>query len=107
MRKLLLILAIVFSSLGILFAALPLGTLAFLPIGLALVFALLTFLKSDAVQKKLPKWLMMVALLCVVVVLGKTYLIKDEVAVDAQFEKEKVEAKKEAQKDFEDLEGLE
>ena len=107
MRKLLLILAIVFSSFGILFSALPLGTLALLPIGLGLLFAFLTFWKSEISQKKLPKWLMLVSLICVVFVLGKTYLIKDEVAVDAQFEKEKIETKKEAQKDLEDLEGLE
>ena len=50
---------------------------------------------------------MMVALLCVVFVLGKTFLIKDEVAVDTQFEKEKIETKQEAQKDLEELEGLE
>ncbi|MES2746741.1 MAG: hypothetical protein V4648_00085 [Bacteroidota bacterium] len=107
MRKLLLILAIVFTSLGILFSVLPLGTLAFLPIGLALVFAFLAFWKSDTLQKKLPKWLLLVSLFCVVFVLGKTLLIKDEVAVDTQFEKEKIETKKEAQKDLEELEGLE
>jgi hypothetical protein len=50
---------------------------------------------------------MMVALLCVAFVLGKTFLIKDEVAVDTQFEKEKIETKIEAQKDLEELEGLE
>jgi hypothetical protein len=107
MRKLLLILAVVFCSLGILFSVLPLGTLAFLPIGVGLIFAFLTFWKSETIQKKLPKWLMLVSLICVVFVLGKTFLIKDEVAVDTQFEKEKIEAKKEAQKDLEDLEGLE
>ncbi len=104
MRKLFLILAIVFCSLGILFSALPLGTIAILPIGLGLAFAFLTFWKSDAVQKKLPKWLMMVSLISIVFVLGKTYLIKDEVAVDTEFEKHKIETK---QEDLKDLEGLE
>jgi hypothetical protein len=107
MRKLFLILAIVFCSFGIVFSVLPLGTLALLPIGLGLIFAFLAFSKSQDLQKKLPKWLMMVALLCVVFVLGKTFLIKDEVAVDTQFEKEKIETKQEAQKDLEELEGLE
>ena len=107
MRKLLLILAIVFSSLGIVFSVLPFDTLALLPIGLGLVFAFLAFWKSNGLQKKLPKWLLIVSSICVVFVLGKTFLIKDEVAVDSQFEKEKIETKKEAQKDLEDLEGLE
>ena len=37
-------------------------------------------------------------------VLGKTFLIKDKVAVDTKFEEQKVESKKE---DLKDLEGLE
>lgn len=107
MRKLLLVLAIIFTSLGLLFSALPFDTLAFLPIGLGLVFALLALRKSEGFQAKLPKWLLFTGLGCVVFVLGKTLLIKDEVAVDAAFEKEKIETKKEAQKDLEELEGLE
>lgn len=104
MRKLFLITAIIFSSFGILFSVLPLGTLAFLPIGLALIFALLAFWKSETSQKKLPKWLLITGVVCIVFVLGKTYFIEDKVAVDAQFEKQKTEGDKE---DLKDLEGLE
>jgi len=104
MRKVLLILAIVFSSIGIVFSVLPFDTLALLPIGLGLIFAFLAFWKSEGLQKKLPKWLIIVTLVCVLLVLGKTFLIKDEVAIDTQFEKHKTETKKE---DLEDLEGLE
>ena len=107
MRKILLILAIVFSSLGIIFSVLPFDTLALFPIGVGLVFSFLCFWKSDGLQKKLPKWLLIVSSICIVFVLGKTFLIKDQVAIDTQFEKEKIETKKEAQKDLEDLEGLE
>jgi heme/copper-type cytochrome/quinol oxidase subunit 3 len=107
MRKLFVVLAIIFSSLGVVFSVLPFDTLALLPIGLSIVFALLAYSKSDGFQKKLPKWLVMAAVICIVFVLGKTYLIKDEVALDTQFEKDKIETKKEAQKDLEDLEGLE
>ncbi len=104
MRKLFLILAIIFSSLGIVFSVLPFDTLALLPIGLGLVFAFFAFWKSDSFQKKLPKWLLIVSSICIVFVIGKTFLIKDEVAVDTQFEKHKTETKKE---DMKDLEGLE
>jgi len=104
MRKLLLILAIVFSSLGIVFAVLPFDTIALLPIGLGLIFAFLSFWKSEGLQKKLPKWLLLISAISVVFVLGKTFLIKDEVAVDSQFENQKTETKKE---DLKDLEGLE
>jgi hypothetical protein len=37
-------------------------------------------------------------------VLGKTYLIKDEVEKDQQFEQQKIETKQEAKKELEDLE---
>jgi flagellar biosynthesis protein FlhB len=107
MRKLFLILACVFTVLAILLSVLPFDTLAFLPIGLAIVFGLLLLKKSEDQQKKLPKILLVISVLCSVFVLGKTLLIKDEVAQDTQFEKEKIETKKEAKKELEEIEGLE
>jgi EamA domain-containing membrane protein RarD len=104
MRKSLVVLAVIFTSLGVIFSVLPLGTLAILPIGMGLIFAFLAYYKSTILQKKLPKWLLIVAVICMIGVLGKTYFIKDEVAVDSQFEKQKVESKKEDIKDLEDLE---
>jgi EamA domain-containing membrane protein RarD len=104
MRKLFVVLAIVFAILGILFAVLPLGTLAFLPIGLALIFAFIAFMNSDVTQKNLPKWILIVSGLTLIAVIGKVTLVKDEVAKDVQFEQKKEESKKE---DLKDLEGLE
>jgi EamA domain-containing membrane protein RarD len=104
MRKLFVVLAIVFAILGILFAVLPLGTLAFLPIGLALLFAFIAFMNSDVTQKNLPKWILIVSGLTLIAVIGKVALVKDEVAKDVQFEQKKEESKKE---DLKDLEGLE
>ena len=104
MRKLFVVLAIVFAILGILFAVLPLGTLAFLPIGLALIFAFIAFMNSDVTQKNLPKWILIVSGLTLIAVIGKVALVKDEVAKDVQFEQKKEESKKE---DLKDLEGLE
>ncbi len=82
-------------------------TLAFLPIGLAIVFSLLALRKSEVAQKKLPKWLLIISVVCSVYVLGKTLLVKDEVAQDQTFEKEKIENNKESKKELEELEGLE
>jgi Ni,Fe-hydrogenase I cytochrome b subunit len=104
MRKLFVILSILFTSLGIVFSVLPFDTLALLPLGLGLVFSLIAYSKSVDTQKRLPKWLVIVILICTVFVLAKTYLIKDEVAVDTNFEKEKVQTQQEAKKDLEDLE---
>lgn len=107
MRKLFLILSVVFGALGIAFTILPLDTLAFLPIGLALVFGLLTLKQSEDSQKKFPKIILTIVALCSAVVLGKTLLVEDEVATDTQFEQQKIETKQEAKKELEELEGLE
>lgn len=107
MRKTFLILAIIFSVLGAVFSFLPFDSLAFLPIVLALVFSYLTFSKSEDNQKKLPKNLFIFSILCAVFVLGKTFLIKNEVEKDQIFEQTKIESTIEAKKDLEDLEDLE
>jgi len=104
MRKLFLILGSVFTVLAIVFSVMPLDTLAFLPIGLALLFGLLLLKKSDENQKKLPNILLFVSVLCSVFVLGKTLIIKDEVVKDKQFEQQKVETQQEAKQELEDLE---
>jgi hypothetical protein len=107
MRKLLIGLAIFFTLFAITLSVLPFDTLAFLPIGLAIVFGLLLMQKSNENQKKFPKILLTVAALCSAFVLGKTILVKDEVEVDQTFEQQKIETKQEAKKELEELEQLE
>jgi hypothetical protein len=104
MRKILLIVAVVLTLVSILFSILPLDTLALAPIGLALLFIFFAFKKSDVKQRKFTKLLFIITYICGLYVLGKTYLIKDKVTVDTNFEQEKVDSKKE---DLKDLEGLE
>jgi hypothetical protein len=104
MRKTFLIIAVIFTILSVVFSALPLDTLALAPIGIALLFIFLAFKKSDVEKRKFPKRLFIVAYICALVVLGKTFLIKDKVAIDTQFEKQKIETKQEAKKELEDLE---
>lgn len=104
MRKLFLVLGTLFTVLAIVFSVLPMGTIAFLPIGLAIIFCLLLIKKAEANQKKLPSFLLILCVISSLFVLGKTLLIKDEVVKDSKFEKEKMETKKEAKKELEDLE---
>ena len=104
MRKILLIVAVLLTLISILFSILPLDTLALAPIGLALLFIFFAFKKSDVKQRKFTKLLFIITYICGLYVLGKTYLIKDKVTVDTNFEQEKVDSKKE---DLKDLEGLE
>lgn len=106
MRKLFLVLASIFTALSIIFAYLPLGTLALIPIGIAILFGILAFKKSDVRQRKVVKVTLVFAILSFVVVVGKEVFTKDEVVIDKQFDTKKVESEKEAKKDLEDLEGL-
>lgn len=107
MRKTTLILASIFTVLGIIFSFLPLGTLALLPIVLAIIFSFITVTKSEIEFKKLPKMLLIVGVVCLLFVVSKEFFIKDEVVVDQKFEQTKKETKAEAKKELEDIEGLE
>ena len=75
-----------------------------LPLGLALIFGFVAFLKSDANQKNVPKWILIIAGITLIIAIGKATLIPDEVAKDEQFEQKIIESKKEDLKDLEDLE---
>jgi hypothetical protein len=104
MRKILVILGIIFTVLAVVFSVLPMDTIAFLPIGLALIFGLLLLKKSNENQKILPNILLLLCVLSSVFVLGKTLLVKDEVEKDVKFEQQKVEENKEAKQELENLE---
>ncbi len=106
MRKLFIVLAIIFAILGIAFTILPLGTLALLPIALALIFGFIAYTKSDITKKNVPKWILIIAAISLIAVFGKKILIPDTVAKDAKFEQRKIETKKEDLKDLEELEAL-
>ena len=59
--------------------------------------------KSEANDKAVPKWLLVVAVLTLVVIIARS-MMPDEVEQDAQFEQQKIESQ---QEDLKDLEGLE
>ena len=104
MRKLFIILAAVFAVVGLVFAILPMGSIAFLPIILAIVLALVAMWKSNDNQKKIPKWILVIALAILVLVTVKVVFVKDKVVVDQQFIQENVDSKEEAQQELEELE---
>jgi uncharacterized membrane protein len=103
MRKILIILTVIFVVLSILFTILPLGTIAFLPIGISFVLCFVTFQQSKLNQRVLPKILLVLSVLTFLVVIGKAVFVKDVIVKDQIFEQNKVEQKKE---DIKDLEGL-
>ncbi len=104
MRQLFLVIAIIFTVLSVVFAFLPLGTLALVPIGIALLFGFLALKKSNVKQAKWVKVMLFVSILSLVFVVGKEIFINEAVETDQQFEIQKLESKEEAQKELEDLE---
>jgi len=104
MKKIVFVMASVFTFLSVLFAILPLGTLALIPIGIALIFGLLAIKKSEANQTKWIKIVLAITVLSLVFVIGKEVFTKDEVQVDQQFNATKEASKQEAQKELEELE---
>lgn len=107
MRKIFLILGFIFTLLSVILTVLPFDSLAFAPIIAALVCIFIAYYKSDSETRKWPKILFTIAYLCAIVVFIKIYFFKDEIAVDNQFEQQKIETKQEAKKELEELEGLE
>lgn len=105
MRKLFLILAILFTLLTVVFSFLPLDTLAFVPLLPAFLFGVLAYIKSDISHKKMPRLLLIITIICALFVIAKTFFVEDEVAKDKNFEQEKIDTKKEAQKELENLEN--
>lgn len=106
MRKLLIILSVIFAVTGIIFTILPMGTIAFLPVVIAVICSVLAIIKSDPAKKKFPKMLLLSSIVIFLAAIAKDVLFKDKVVVDQQFIQEKQESKQEAQKELEELEGL-
>jgi phosphoglycerol transferase MdoB-like AlkP superfamily enzyme len=107
MRKVFIIIAVVFAIISIVFTFLPLGTLAIIPIIPTLLFGFLAFRGAEGKQWHAARLLLIIGGLTLLIVIGKEIFIKDEVIADKQFEAKKIESEKETKKELEELEGLE
>ncbi|HRZ97086.1 MAG TPA: hypothetical protein P5084_05980 [Paludibacter sp.] len=106
MRKLFIILSIIFAVLGIIFTILPMGNIALFPVGIAVLFSVLAVIYSKNNNKKVPKLILIASSVLFLSVIGKEVFIKDKVAYDQQFNEKKQESKQEAQKELEGLDEL-
>ena len=107
MKKVFIVLGVLFALISVIFTVLPLGTLAIIPIVPALFFGFLGFRNSYGKQMYISRLAILVAGLMLVIVIGKELLIKDEVIADEQFEQTKADSEKETVKELEEIEGLE
>jgi len=104
MNRLFIILSIIFAAFGLAFTILPMGTIALIPLALALIFAFIALLRQR--EKLFPKILLLIVFLNLLTVIGKEVFVKDVVEADKQFESVKEQSEQEAQKELEDLENL-
>lgn len=100
------ILATVVLILGITFTILPMDTLAFLPIGITLLLAAISYFAVSPKKQKWEKFISIISLILVLIVTFKALFIKDEVAVDKEFQQKQTEAEKQDIQDLEELEDL-
>jgi EamA domain-containing membrane protein RarD len=107
MRKTFITISIIFIFFGLIFTILPLQKFGMIASILAVVFGVLAYHKSEIHNSNLPKYLSMIAMATFFCASYFTFFTKAEVvAIDPQFEQEKVESQKQDQKDLQDLEGL-
>lgn len=102
MRRLFLILTVVFTIVGVAFTFLPLGTIALAPLFVAIIFGVLTYFKSNSIQRKTVNIILIIAFAAIICAVLKQFLAKDEVTIDTDFEKTKIESQKEAKKTLEE-----
>ena len=104
MRIIFIALASIAILLGLLFVILPMGNIAIIPSIVGVLFAGLAYIKSDGVQKKFPKVLLIIMSVLLVIGASKQFFVKTELAKDDSFEERVEDSQKKA---IEELDGLE
>jgi hypothetical protein len=100
MRNILIILSVIFGLLGIVFVILPMGTIAFLPAGIALALSIIAYLCSGKSKRKFSLHINDSFILLLLSAGAKKVFVEDTVKVEKQFLEEKQQAKQDAQKDW-------
>ena len=77
MRRLFLILTVVFTIVGVAFTFLPLGTIALAPLFVAIIFGVLTYFKSNSIQRKTVNIILIIAFAAIICAVLKQFLAKD------------------------------
>ena len=106
MKKLFLILGIITTFLALIFAFLPMGSIALIPALAAVTFSFLAFKLSNT-KTFLIKGLLGIGILLLLVGLGKMFFITEEVVIEKAYEEKMETSKQEALEELEELEDLE
>lgn len=99
MRILSIAMTIILVIIGVVFTVLPMGILAFIPVGGALLMSIVTIILSKCKKKNLPKYLLLASFIAFLAVVSKDVFVKKQFVVDQQLDTNKEESRQEAKKD--------
>lgn len=107
MRIVLLTVAAIAAFLGIIMAILPFGTIGVLPGIVALIagFGAYYFSKKNKKPQKLSILFLSIGILVVIASGSKSLWVKDEIAVDTEFQQKEEQSKEEAIEDLKEIES--
>lgn len=105
MRQLLIILALISGLLGLALSILPFGSIAFIPIVLGLIFALIAFklAKKDAKNISAIKFIFLLLIIALGLTIYRTVFDKNVVADDIETIQNEEDSLEDAKKELEDI----
>ncbi len=106
MRKVFIVLASIFSLIALVLTFLPMGTIALIPVALAVVFSLLAMTKKREKSQVLPKILFFLSIVIFLAIIAKDVFVKDKIVVDQQFIQDKQESIQDAKMELEGLDSI-
>lgn len=106
MRKVFIVLASIFSLIALVLTFLPMGTIALIPVALAVVFLLLAMTKKREKSQVLPKILFFLSIVIFLAIIAKDVFVKDKIVVDQQFIQDKQESIQDAKMELEGLDSI-
>ncbi len=106
MRKVFIVLASVFSLVALVLTFLPMGTIALIPIVLAVIFSLLAMMKKRERSQVLPKFLFFISIVIFLAIIAKDVFVEDKIVDDQQFIQEKQESVQDAKILLEGLDSV-
>jgi branched-subunit amino acid transport protein len=106
MRKVFIVLASLFSITSLVLTYLPMGTIALIPVVLAVVFSLLAMTREKEKSQVFPKVLFFLSIVIFLAIIAKDVFVEDKVVVDQQFIQKKQESVQDAKMLLEDLDSV-
>jgi ABC-type polysaccharide transport system permease subunit len=106
MRKVFIVLASLSSITALVLTYLPMGTIALIPVALAVVFSLLAMRREKEKSQVFPKVLFFLSVVIFLTIIAKDVFVEDKIVDDQQFIQEKQESVQDAKILLEGLDSV-